>query len=218
MENLLYKSLTNYYNILCKAGYLNVQNSYALVLLTYIQKVANTLSLNNEDVLLLNMVIRKLTDCFCVIPQNNVSLKSNIIETTPNEPDVIVPSKPTHYNSFYFGLTDTPPQEFLTKSVGELMVGTREIKVPNYNNYKVVVNQNKLIHYILIPSDIMDLVNSQFGDTFVTSLWDSKDNSGAYKTMHKGGEYNGLKYKVFFYYSPAGGFEENISITVKNKS
>lgn len=204
MEDLLYSSLRLYYKILCLTGIRNYNDVYCLILLSYLQEIEELTEFTSEDISLMNALLRKLTDCCCLIPQNNIKIEKFMNKVV---------------NPFiYYGTTDIEPTSFLNKTVEELIrEGSNFEVVGDYEN-KFSFIQNKSIHYVVIPDSLVDLVKSYFVNTFATDLWKG-DNTGkwAYKTSHKGGDYNGLHYTVYFYYSPSGGFDDPINIIVKNK-
>ena len=204
MRDLLYSSLRLYYKILCMTGFINDSDTFCLILLSYIQEISELTELNDEDVILLNSLLRKLTDCYCLIPQNNIKIKKLIMDSL---------------NPFiYYGTTDIEPQLFLTKSIESLIKEGKSLMVVGDYENKFSFIQDKSIHYVLIPDILVDLVKSYFVNTFATDLWKG-DNTGtwAYKTSHADGEYNDIHYKVYFYYSPSGGFDDPINLIVKNK-
>ena len=118
----------------------------------------------------------------------------------------------------------TDKARFKVHKIQEHKFGTIYYKTKNakgttiFGEGKVSFIQDKSIHYVLIPDILVDLVKSYFVNTFATDLWKG-DNTGtwAYKTSHADGEYNDIHYKVYFYYSPSGGFDDPINLIVKNK-
>ena len=119
-------------------------------------------------------------------------------------------------NVMYYGHTDIAPQTFEKMSVSDIMAldGNTPRTITGDKNNTFTIHQEKRIHYLLIPDELMTLVKAEYGTTLVTTLWDGTD--GAYKTANPGGTYDEVHYKVFFLYSPAV-FDDAIRITCRNK-
>lgn len=119
-------------------------------------------------------------------------------------------------NVMYYGHTDIAPQVFDKMSIDDIMAieGNTPRTITGSNNNTFIIKQEKKIHYLLIPDELMTLVKAEYGTILVTTLWDGEE--GAYKTNNPGGIYDGIHYNVFFLYSPSI-FDDNISITCKNK-
>lgn len=123
--------------------------------------------------------------------------------------------------SMYVGFSDMTPQAFQDLTVPEIFeLGTEEPHVIQGTvNRTFNINQEKTIHYLLIPEDEMDLIKSEYGTVLITTLWDNAIQDGSYFPRVGGpirGTYNGKTYRLFFCYVPTV-FSEPIRITVKNK-
>lgn len=122
-------------------------------------------------------------------------------------------------NTMYYGNTSIDPQTFPNLPIDQIFalsgINTKTIK--GITNQQFVIHQTSSIHYLLIPEDSMDLILAQYGTILITTLWDNSTQSGTYYTNNTGGVYNGIKYRVFFSYSPMGAFPDDIIITCKNK-
>lgn len=125
------------------------------------------------------------------------------------------PEPPVYENIMYYGHTDIAPQTFEKMSIEEIFAiedtTAKAIRGTNANQF--TINQEKKIHYLLIPDETMTLVKAEYGTVLITNLWDG--TKGAYKTVNPGGIYNTIHYKVFFLYSPQV-FPDDIRITCKN--
>lgn len=119
-------------------------------------------------------------------------------------------------NVMYYGHTDIAPQVFDKMSINDIIAieGNTPRTITGSNDNTFIIKQEKRIHYLLIPDELMTLVKAEYGTILVTTLWDGKE--GAYKTNNPGGTYNGIHYNVFFLYSPSI-FDDDIRITCRNK-
>lgn len=119
-------------------------------------------------------------------------------------------------NVMYYGHTDIAPQVFDKMSINDIMgiEGNTPRTITGSNNNTFIIKQEKRIHYLLIPDELMTLVKAEYGTILVTTLWDGEE--GAYKTNNPGGIYDGIHYNVFFLYSPSV-FDDDIRITCRNK-
>lgn len=119
-------------------------------------------------------------------------------------------------NVMYYGHTDIAPQVFDKMSINDIMAieGNTPRTITGSNSNTFIIKQEKKIHYLLIPDELMTLVKAEYGTIFVTTLWDGEE--GAYKTNNVGGIYEGIHYNVFFLYSPSV-FDDDIRITCRNK-
>lgn len=119
--------------------------------------------------------------------------------------------------TMYYGHTDIEPQVFEKMSINDIMAlpGNTPRTITGSSQTKFVIHQEKHIHYLLIPSN-MELVWAEFGTVLITTLWDGTGNNAAYRTNNPGGTFNGITYKVYFFYAPII-FDEDIRITVRNK-
>lgn len=119
-------------------------------------------------------------------------------------------------NVMYYGHTDIAPQVFDKMSINDIMAieGNTPRTITGSNNNTFIIKQEKKIHYLLIPDELMTLVKAEYGTVLVSTLWDGEE--GAYKTNNPGGIYDDIHYNVFFLYSPSI-FDDDIRITCRNK-
>lgn len=122
-------------------------------------------------------------------------------------------------NYIYYGFTDVNPNDFKNITIESLFNNeTVHFKDLIVSCEDFTITQEKSIHYLLIPSNYMELVSAEYGTAAITTLFDiNEPDKGVYSLTHPGGEYEGIYYKVFFYYSPIGAFTDKIRIVVKNK-
>lgn len=123
-------------------------------------------------------------------------------------------------STMYYGLTTVNGAAgavaFKSKQASELMTMPKTEKViTGNNNVTFTLNQTENVHWLLIPTDTLELIRGEYGDILITTLWDKTTQSGAYKQPFDAGTYDGVKYTMFFLYSPMT-FKEEIRITVKN--
>lgn len=125
-------------------------------------------------------------------------------------------SEPLKINRVFRGLSTIPPQQFNTLDIESLIekANYEEINGSKNNSFQFV--QGAIIHYLCIPENVT-LIRSQFGNSLTTVLWDDTLKDGVYKLTNKGGVYNNITYKVYFYYNPAGAFPDPITVVCKNK-
>lgn len=126
----------------------------------------------------------------------------------------------TKVNVMYYGNTNTAPIDFQSMNIDAIfaLAGITPKDITGESNNTFVIHQTAKVHYLLIPEDKMDLIKAEYGTVLITTLWDNTDpTKSAYFTTNPGGVHDGVKYKVFFSYSPMGAFDEDIRITCKNK-
>ena len=78
------------------------------------------------------------------------------------------------------------------------------------------IRQTENVHWLLIPTEEMELIHSEFGTVLISVLWDKTTQDSSYKQPFDAGEYDGKKYTMFFLYLPGGALNEDIRISVKN--
>lgn len=142
------------------------------------------------------------------------------VEHESNTYSIVCKEKPiVKENTMYYGNTPTAAQAFNVMPIDQIMAlpGCTPKVISGTANNTFIMNQTERISYLLIPDTLMDLVKAEFGDVLITTLWNNATQSGAYKTSNPGGTYNGIHYRVFFFYAPGGAFPEDFRITVKNK-
>lgn len=123
-------------------------------------------------------------------------------------------------STMYYGLTTVDGSAgavaFKSKKATELMTMPKTEKVITGNsNVTFTINQTENVHWLLIPTETLEVIRAEYGDILITTLWDKTTQSGAYKQPFDAGLYNGVQYTMFFLYSPMT-FKEDIRITVKN--
>lgn len=142
-------------------------------------------------------------------------------EYSSNEYQITCSAAPIQVkNTMIVGHTNISPTVFQGLSIDQIFAldDNRPREITGTSNFNFTINQEKAIHYLLIPSDKMDLIKSEFGTALITTLWDNANpSSGAYFTTNQGGVHEAVNYKVFFSYSPSGAFPEDIRVTCKNK-
>ena len=124
-------------------------------------------------------------------------------------------------NIVYYGNSGTSFENFRDMSIEGLFnittPGRNILNVTGTANNNFTVGMDGQIHYLFVPRDKVELVKAEFGSSLVTTLWDSSTNSGAYKTSNPGGVWQGIYYKVYFFYAPDGAVLTDIRLTLKNK-
>lgn len=131
----------------------------------------------------------------------------------------VVATAPVERNTMYYGHTTVNGSEgalaFKNKKATELMVMPHEDKeIVGNSEVTFVIHQEQNVHWLLIPTEKLELIHAEYGTVLITTLWDKEQNRGAYKQPFDAGEYNGVAYTMFFLYSP-GTFDDDIRITVK---
>lgn len=91
-----------------------------------------------------------------------------------------------------------------------------EKTITGNNEQMFTIRQTDNVHWLLIPTEEMELIHSEFGSVLISVLWDKDTQDGSYKQPFDAGEYDGKSYTMFFLYLPGGGLDEDIRITVKN--
>lgn len=133
----------------------------------------------------------------------------------------VVATAPVERNTMYYGHTTVNGSEgalaFKNKKATELMAMPHEDKeIVGNSEVTFVIHQEQNVHWLLIPTEKLELIHAEYGTVLITTLWDKEQNRGAYKQPFDAGEYNGVAYTMFFLYSP-GTFDDDIRITVKKK-
>lgn len=106
---------------------------------------------------------------------------------------------------------------FKSKKATELMLLPHTDKVITGNNEQMfTIRQTDNVHWLLIPTEEMELIHSEFGSVLISVLWDKNTQDGSYKQPFDAGTYEGKSYTMFFLYLPGGALDEDIRITVKN--
>lgn len=78
------------------------------------------------------------------------------------------------------------------------------------------IKQTSDIHYIMLPPEL-DLKYVSFGDTIKTVLFDSANNINLYKTRSWRMADKDTDGTIYWYYSPAGAFDDIITVVCKHK-
>ena len=78
------------------------------------------------------------------------------------------------------------------------------------------IKQTSDIHYIMLPPEL-DLKYVSFGDTIKTILFDSANNINLYKTRSWRMADKDTDGTIYWYYSPAGAFDDIITVVCKHK-
>lgn len=78
------------------------------------------------------------------------------------------------------------------------------------------IKQTSDIHYIMLPPEL-DLKYVSFGDTIKTVLFDSANNINLYKTRNWRMADKDTDGTIYWYYSPAGAFDDIITVVCKHK-
>ena len=140
-----------------------------------------------------------------IVGNDGEEYESNVYSITSRAPEQAV--------TMFYGNTSVPPQEFQTMPLD----GRTPKPIEGNNPETFIIHQTDSLHYLLIPEDEMDLIRAEYGTVLITTLWDNATQQGAYFTTNPGGVHEGVKYRVFFSYSPMGAFPDDIRITCKNK-
>lgn len=137
---------------------------------------------------------------------------SNIFEITGLADDI-------KRSVVYYGITDMNPVDFLNKDVDFIykLPNKIPVEITGNDNNNFIINQSKTIHYLIIPDDI-DFIKSQYGDVLVSVIYDkyNPDENMYREPKQENNSHDGKLWKVYFYYTPSS-FEEDITITMKNK-
>lgn len=124
--------------------------------------------------------------------------------------------------TMYYGSTHVDGSEgarqFVNTTAAEIMaLNTHTAKaITGVNETTFIIHQTDNVHYLLIPTEEMELIHAEHGTVLVSTLWDKATQDGAYKQPYDAGVYNGKNYTKWFLYSPGGAFADDIRITVKN--
>lgn len=78
------------------------------------------------------------------------------------------------------------------------------------------IKQTSDIHYIMLPPEL-DLKYVSFGDTIKTVLFDYANNINLYKTRNWRMADKDTDGTIYWYYSPAGSFDDIITVVCKHK-
>lgn len=70
MDELVYKSLDNYFNRIKATGYVPYNNVYALIVLLYIYHIKETYILNEKEMGIVNDALACIRKSNCIIPYN----------------------------------------------------------------------------------------------------------------------------------------------------
>lgn len=151
-------------------------------------------------------------------------LDENGVEHFSNNFSIRVSERPTPGKeaTLYYGSTHVDGSEgaraFTQTTAAEIMaLGTSTAKtVTGSNETTFIIHQTDNVHYLLIPTEEMELVHAEYGTTLITILWDKTSQAGAYKQPFDAGTFEGKTYTKYFLYSP-GLFSDDIRITVKRK-
>ena len=106
------------------------------------------------------------------------------------------------------------PNEFNTVDLYKLT--PTEYDVCSDIELTFTIKQTSDIHYIMLPPEL-DLKYVSFGDTIKTVLFDSANNINLYKTRSWRMADKDTDGTIYWYYSPAGAFDDIITIVCKHK-
>lgn len=122
----------------------------------------------------------------------------------------------TSGNNVYYGSTNIAPTTFQNTAIADIFaLNPTSQAITGTDNVEFIIHQTDIIHYLLVPTNLVSLVHAEYGTALITTLWDG--TTGSYFTTNKGGTYNNVAYSVYFNYNPSGAFSEDIRITCKNK-
>ena len=106
------------------------------------------------------------------------------------------------------------PNEFNTVDLYKLT--PTEYDVCSDVELTFTIKQTSDIHYIMLPPEL-DLKYVSFGDTIKTVLFDSENNINLYKTRNWRMADKDTDGTIYWYYSPAGAFDDIITVVCKHK-
>ena len=106
------------------------------------------------------------------------------------------------------------PNEFNTVDLYKLT--PTEYDVCSDVELTFTIKQTSDIHYIMLPPEL-DLKYVSFGDTIKTVLFDSANNINLYKTRSWRMADKDTDGTIYWYYSPAGAFDDIITVICKHK-
>ena len=106
------------------------------------------------------------------------------------------------------------PNEFNTVDLYKLT--PTEYDVCSDVELTFTIKQTSDIHYIMLPPEL-DLKYVSFGDTIKTVLFDSANNINLYKTRSWHMADKDTDGTIYWYYSPAGAFDDIITVVCKHK-
>lgn len=106
------------------------------------------------------------------------------------------------------------PNEFNTVDLYKLT--PTEYDVCSDVELTFTIKQTSDIHYIMLPPEL-DLKYVSFGDTIKTVLFDSENNINLYKTRSWRMADKDTDGTIYWYYSPAGAFDDIITVVCKHK-
>ena len=106
------------------------------------------------------------------------------------------------------------PNEFNTVDLYKLT--PTEYDVCSDVELTFTIKQTSDIHYIMLPPEL-DLKYVSFGDTIKTVLFDSANNINLYKTRSWRMADKDTDGTIYWYYSPAGAFNDIITVVCKHK-
>lgn len=106
------------------------------------------------------------------------------------------------------------PNEFNTVDLYKLT--PTEYDVCSDVELTFTIKQTSDIHYIMLPPEL-DLKYVSFGDTIKTVLFDSANNINLYKTRNWRMADKDTDGTIYWYYSPAGAFDDIITVVCKHK-
>ena len=106
------------------------------------------------------------------------------------------------------------PNEFNTVDLYKLT--PTEYDVCSDVELTFTIKQTSDIHYIMLPPEL-DLKYVSFGDTIKTVLFDSANNINLYKTRSWRMADKDTDGTIYWYYSPAGAFDDIITVVCKHK-
>lgn len=106
------------------------------------------------------------------------------------------------------------PNEFNTVDLYKLT--PTEYDVCSDVELTFTIKQTSDIHYIMLPPEL-DLKYISFGDTIKTVLFDSANNINLYKTRSWRMADKDTDGTIYWYYSPAGAFDDIITVVCKHK-
>lgn len=106
------------------------------------------------------------------------------------------------------------PNEFNTVDLYKLT--PTEYDVCSDVELTFTIKQTSDIHYIMLPPEL-DLKYVSFGDVIKTVLFDSANNINLYKTRSWRMADKDTDGTIYWYYSPAGAFDDIITVVCKHK-
>lgn len=106
------------------------------------------------------------------------------------------------------------PNEFNTVDLYKLT--PTEYDVCSDVELTFTIKQTSDIHYIMLPPEL-NLKYVSFGDTIKTVLFDSENNINLYKTRSWRMADKDTDGTIYWYYSPAGAFDDIITVVCKHK-